>query len=69
MPPQKFNLTLTFNSSENVTPPVTPSASDEEKPRMSYAQLIAEALMAAPDRMLTLAEIYAAIHRRHPYYR
>jgi len=41
----------------------------EEKPRMSYAQLIAEALVHAPDGMLTLSEIYAAISARHPYYK
>ena len=36
---------------------------------MSYAQLIAEALVHAPDGMLTLSEIYAAISARHPYYK
>ena len=35
-----------------------------EKPRMSYAQMIAEALMTREDRMLTLSEIYQAINRR-----
>lgn len=40
-----------------------------EKPRMSYAQLIAEGLVNSPDGMLTLAEIYAAISARHPYYK
>ncbi len=39
------------------------------KPRMSYAQLIAEALMNAGDGMLTLSEIYQAISAKHPYYR
>jgi hypothetical protein len=34
------------------------------KPRMSYAQLIAEALMNASDGMLTLSEIYQAIRWR-----
>ncbi len=43
--------------------------SDEAKPRMSYAQLIAEALVNSPDGMLTLSEIYAAISARHPYYK
>ena len=41
----------------------------EEKPRMSYAQLIAEALINAPDGMLTLSEIYLAISARHPFYK
>jgi hypothetical protein len=44
-------------------------ASSEEKPRMSYAQLIAEALVNAPDGMLTLSEIYSAISARHPFYK
>jgi len=35
---------------------------------MSYAQLIAEALLTGPDRMLTLNEIYIAINKQHPYY-
>lgn len=38
------------------------------KPKMSYAQLIAEALLTGVDRMLTLNEIYIAINKQHPYY-
>ena len=38
------------------------------KPKMSYAQLIAEALLTGQDRMLTLNEIYIAINKQHPYY-
>jgi len=45
------------------------SGNDSEKPRMSYAQLIAEGLVNAPDGMLTLSEIYNAISARHPYYK
>jgi len=48
---------------------MSPSGNDSEKPRMSYAQLIAEALVNAPDGMLTLSEIYNAISARHPYYK
>jgi len=48
---------------------MSPSSNDSEKPRMSYAQLIAEALVNAPDGMLTLSEIYNAISARHPYYK
>ena len=39
-----------------------------EKPRMSYAQLIAEALIDAPERMLTVSNIFNAIATKHPYY-
>jgi len=38
------------------------------KPRLSYAQLIAEALMGAEKRRLTLNDIYVKINARHPYY-
>ena len=41
---------------------------ESKKPRMSYAQLIAEALMNATDRRLTLNDIYVHINARHPYY-
>ncbi len=60
------------NSSTSASPagpaPVL-GADGTEKPRMSYAQLIAEALMSSEDRMLPLAEIYQAINKRYPYYR
>jgi len=39
------------------------------KPKMSYAQLIAEALMGAEGRKLTLAGIYQAIADKHQYYK
>lgn len=35
---------------------------------MSYAQLIAEALLTGSERMLTLNDIYIAINKQHPYY-
>lgn len=38
------------------------------KPRLSYAQLIAEALMGSEKRRLTLNDIYVKINARHPYY-
>ena len=43
--------------------------SDYEKPYMSYAQLIAEALNNAPERALVLSDIYKAINAKHPFYR
>lgn len=39
------------------------------KPKLSYAQLIAEALMSTEERMLTLAEIYTSVADRHPFYK
>ena len=42
--------------------------SEYTKPKMSYAQLIAEALLTGRERMLTLNEIYIAINKKHPYY-
>ncbi len=50
-------------------PPPVLGADGTEKPKMSYAQLIAEALMSSEDRMLPLAEIYQTINKRYPYYR
>ena len=38
------------------------------KPRMSYAQLIAEALNNAPEKALVLSDIYKAINAKYPYY-
>jgi len=38
------------------------------KPKMSYAHLIAEALLTGSERMLTLNDIYIAINKQHPYY-
>ena len=40
-----------------------------EKPFMSYAQLIAEALNNAPEQSLVLSDIYKAINAKHPYYK
>ena len=42
---------------------------DESKPPFSYAQLIIQAVSSAPDKQLTLAQIYAYITKNYPYYR
>ena len=39
-----------------------------EKPCMTHAQLIAEALNNAPEQTLVLSDIYKAINVKHPYY-
>lgn len=62
-----------YSDTENTTPPpsisdLTPECSPGEKPRLSYAQLIAEALMTRKDQMMTLSEIYQAISRKYDYY-
>ena len=41
----------------------------EEKPKMSYGQLIAEALSNASGGKLVLSDIYTSISFRHPYYK
>ena len=38
-------------------------------PAMNYTELITEALIHAPDFMLTRAEIFAAISARHSHYK
>ena len=39
------------------------------KPRMSYSELITEALQNSPNGMLTLSEIHKSITEEHPYYK
>ena len=41
---------------------------DRAKPPYSYASLIAQAILAAPEHKLTLGEIYQWIMQRYPYY-
>ena len=38
------------------------------RPKMTYIQLIAEALLNAKDKALKLSDIYNAINERYPYY-
>lgn len=45
------------------------SANDDSKPPYSYAQLIVQAIAAAPDHQLTLSGIYSYITKNYPYYR
>ena len=40
-----------------------------EKPKMSYRNLIAEALINSSNGMLLLSDIYKAISAKHPYYK
>ena len=40
-----------------------------QKPKLSYDQLITEALANATDRMLTLNNVYLAIAAKHPFYK
>merc|ERR1712210_8156 len=44
-------------------------ATTEEKPKLTYAELIAEALSNTSEGMLVLSDIYKAISASHPYYR
>jgi len=66
------------HSPSPIMPPTTPQLEPKitphppcgaEKPRLSYAQMIAEALMQAEDRMLPLCEIYTYINQKYPYFR
>ncbi|XP_052068752.1 forkhead box protein K2-like [Mytilus californianus] len=45
------------------------SPKDDSKPPYSYAQLIVQAISSAPDKQLTLSDIYAYITKNYPYYR
>ncbi|XP_052895891.1 forkhead box protein K1-like [Anopheles moucheti] len=42
---------------------------DDVKPSFSYAQLIAEAIVASPKQQLTLSEIYSYLMEKYPYFR
>lgn len=50
-------------------PRYTGCRNDKAKPPYSYASLIAQALLSAPSRKLTLSSIYAWIMNAYPYYR
>lgn len=38
------------------------------KPPFSYAQLIVQAILSAPDKQMTLSQIYNYISAQYPYY-
>lgn len=62
---ENFTAPLSFSDENFIAPLVVES----EKPSYSYAQLIVQAISAAPERQLTLSGIYAFISRHYPYYR
>ncbi|RKP37260.1 hypothetical protein BJ085DRAFT_8211, partial [Dimargaris cristalligena] len=39
------------------------------KPNYSYASLIAQAILASPERKMTLNAVYKWIQENHPYYK
>lgn len=61
-----------INGSKGLAPFTTPQYTgcryDIAKPPYSYASLIAQALLAAPERKLTLNQIYTWIMEKYPYY-
>lgn len=50
-------------------PAPSTSQNEHEKPLYSYAQLIVQAVSAAPEKQLTLSGIYSFITKHYPYYR
>ena len=61
---QKFIQPTMETENSNSEPEVC-----RQKPYMSYAKLIAEALKYAPEQALVLSDIYKAISTKHPYYK
>ncbi|KAI6173524.1 Fork-head domain-containing protein [Aphelenchoides besseyi] len=48
---------------------VNPPNEHEERPSLSYKDLIIEAIESSPEKRLKLSEIYQVIRYLHPYYR
>eukprot|EP00040_Diaphanoeca_grandis_P030314 m.179030 g.179030 ORF g.179030 m.179030 type:complete len:592 (-) comp31954_c3_seq6:154-1929(-) len=69
-PTQTFSAatTTTTTVTSGYTPPVNAAASPKEKPTLTYAELIIEALEHNGGR-LNLKAIYLAITAKYPYYR
>lgn len=46
----------------------TKTTIEYKKPKLSYVELIAEAILNSPDKHLVLGDIYEAITEKHPYF-
>uniref|UniRef100_A0A182ST16 Fork-head domain-containing protein n=1 Tax=Anopheles maculatus TaxID=74869 RepID=A0A182ST16_9DIPT len=56
-------------SDKGKQPSSKPSLRDRGKPPFSYCQLIVQAIRASPSQQLALAEIYAYLKEKYPYFR
>jgi hypothetical protein len=78
---QSLNDSIIFDFSSPIIQRLTSSGIDHNqqdqdnintkngaKPPFSYAQLIVQAILSAPDKQMTLSQIYNFISAQYPYY-
>lgn len=63
------NATLIDGDGLYVSQPYSKDRCKEDKPTVPYAQLITQAILAAPARRITLSDIYAFAMQGHAYFR
>ena len=64
-----LNLKTESNGNDNLSQESDNNNSKNgTKPPFSYAQLIVQAILSAPEKQMTLSQIYSFISAQYPYY-